>query len=418
MNMNFLKTIFHSRFFVIFLLTFVNGLSMTMLFPVLPFIVQSYGEPEVILWILLGTFSLFQFLAAPVLWALSDSYGRKPILILTQAWTLLSWIVLWIAYMLPDTELFWFVLLPILVVFLSRVFDGITWWNASVAQAVLADMSEPEDRSKVFWTNGAVFGFSLLVWPALGSLSVWSSVSFLWTAILGALISAITLGIMIFALKESLPEEKRKKELNISFKKINVFAQIIKWWSIPTVRYAIIMKIFMFISFVWYTSITALYLIDVFDFKASTIWYYLTFTWSFLIFHQAVSIRYFLKHFGDKKSLLIAFLLMWFGWIGMGASESIITFTVLYFFAVMWISLWFTTLWALFSRSADSSNQWEIMWMSTWLESLISIGAPIIVTLLYTLLPFSIYYVIWCIPFIALGISLLFCRNIKYRKKA
>lgn len=409
-----LLNICRSRFFVIFLLTFVNGLSMTMLFPVLPFIVKAYGEPEVVLWILLWTFSLFQFISAPLLGALSDSYGRKPVLILTQAGTLLSWLVLWVAYILPSQELFWFVLLPILVVFLSRAFDGITGGNASVAQAVLADMSEPEDRSKVFWMNGAVFGMALLVWPALGSFSVSTSISFLGTAILGAIISAITLAIMLFALSESLPEDKREKELKISFKTLNVFSQIIKWGKIPIVRYAIIMKVFMFISFVGYTSITALYLIDVFGFSASTIWYYLTFTGSFIIFHQAVSIRYFLKHFGDRKSLLIAFFLMWFGWLSMWTTTNIAIFTGFYFFAVMGISLGFTTLGALFSRSAEPSKQGEIMWMATGLESLISIGAPIMMTLLYTLLPFSIYYIIWAIPLVALGLSLLFCRNIKY----
>jgi len=127
----------------------------------------------------LGTFSLFQFLAAPILGALSDSYGRKPVLILTQAGTFLSWVVLGLAYLLPSSELFGFILLPIFVVFLSRMFDGITGGNASVAQAVLADLSEAKDRSNVFGMNGAVFGFSLLVGPALGSLSVGSSISFL-----------------------------------------------------------------------------------------------------------------------------------------------------------------------------------------------------------------------------------------------
>jgi len=63
---SFLKKIFSSKYFVVFLLTFVNGLSMTMLFPVLPFLVKMYGQPEVVLGILLATFSLFQFLAAPI----------------------------------------------------------------------------------------------------------------------------------------------------------------------------------------------------------------------------------------------------------------------------------------------------------------------------------------------------------------
>jgi len=251
--MNILKKVTDSKFFAIFLLTFVNGLSMTMLFPVLPFIVKSYGEPEVVLWVLLWTFSLFQFLAAPLLGSLSDSFGRKPILILTQWWTLLSWLVLWCAYLVPDKEIFGFILLPILVVFFSRMFDGITGWNASVAQAVLADMSTTEERSKVFGMNGAVFWVSLLVGPALWSFSVGFWYSFLGTAILWGIISAITLMIMIFLLRESLPEGKRKAKVKIRLREINVFAQVYKWSKIETIRYALTMKLFMFTAFVFYT---------------------------------------------------------------------------------------------------------------------------------------------------------------------
>lgn len=406
--------IIRSKYFVIFLLTFVNGLSMTMLFPVLPYIIKSYGQAEVVLWILLGTFSLFQFLAAPILWSLSDSYGRKPILILTQAGTLLSWIVLWFAYILPETYLFWVLLLPIFVIFLSRVFDGITWWNASVAQAVLADMTHPDERSKVFGMNGAVFWMALLVWPALGSFSVSFPISFLGTSILWAIISAITLIIMQTSLQETLGWEDRKEKIKIKFREINVFAQIYKWASVETIKYALVMKVFIFTSFVSYTSISALYLIDVFHFSASNIGYYLTFTWSFLIFHQAISIRYFLQKFGDRKSLLFAlwFMTLWF--IGMWLAKNILIFTLFYFIAVLWISLSFTTLWALFSRSVDSKNQWEVLWMSSWLESLISIWIPILATLVYGYINFSIFILLGIIPLFALILSFIFFRNLEY----
>jgi len=415
--MVFLKHIFASRFFVIYLLTFVNGLSMTMLFPVLPFIVKSYGEPEVVLGLLLWTFSLFQFLAAPILGSMSDSYGRKPVLILTQWWTFLSWIVLWIAYILPIQELFWYLLLPILVVFLSRMFDGITGGNASVAQAVLADMSKPEDRSRVFGMNGAVFWVSLLVWPALWSLSVSFGYSFLGTSILGALISIITLVIMIFLLQESLPTNIRKEKVKIRLREINVFAQVYKWSSIPTIRYALSMKLFMFSAFVFYTSVSALYLMDVFGFSATNIGYYLTFTGSFLIFHQFFSIRYFVSRFWDTTSLRIALCIMSFGFIGMWVSPNIFVFTILYFFWVLWIALSFTTLWALFSRCVDEKHQWEVMGMSTGVESLISIWAPVIATLLYGYLNFSIFILVWYIPCIAFMISILCFSEVKFLKK-
>ncbi len=414
--MIFFRNIFASKYFIIFLLTFVNGLSMTMLFPVLPYIIKTYQQPEVVLWVLLGTFSLFQFLAAPILGSLSDSYGRKPILIVTQAGTLLSWIVLWFAYLLPDTTLFGFILLPILVIFLSRMFDGITGWNASVAQAVLADMTNQEERSKVFGMNGAVFGMSLLVGPALGSLSVWFSISFLGTAILWAIISLITLAIMYVSFQETLAIEDRKEKVKIRFKEINVFAQIYKWGGITTIKYALIMKLFIFTSFVSYTSVSALYLMDVFGFSASNIWFYLTSTGCFLIFHQAVSIRYFLKNFWDRKSLLFALIFMAVWFTCMWLSKNIGVFTLFYFVAVLWISLSFTTLWALFSRSADKKNQWEVLGMSTWLESLISIGVPIAATFAYGYLTFSIFIIIGIIPLWALILSLLFFRKLEYTK--
>jgi MFS family permease len=89
--------------------------------------------------------------------ALSDMYGRKPVLMITQAGTFLSWVVLAIASFIPDSLSIGIISVPIFVIFISRVFDGITGGNMSVAQAILADMSKPEERTKVFGMNGAVF---------------------------------------------------------------------------------------------------------------------------------------------------------------------------------------------------------------------------------------------------------------------
>lgn len=412
-----LQNITHSRFFIIFLLTFVNGLSMTMLFPVLPFIIKFYGEPEVVLWILFATFSFFQFIAAPILWALSDKYGRKPILILTQAGTFLSWIVLAVASQLPEETLFWFVLLPILVVFLSRMFDGITWGNASVAQAVIADLTEKEERAKVFGMNGAVFGLSMMVWPALGSLSMWVSWWYLWVAVLWASISAITLAIMVFFLRESLQKDECTQYVKISFKELNFIRQIRKWWGDDMIRTVIIVKFLMFSAFVAYTSTATLYLIDEFWFTADKVGYYLTFTGSFIIFHQSVSIKLFLSKLWDRLSLSAALWILALWFFMMWASQNIYIFTVFYFFTVMGIALSFTTMWSLLSRSVDSKHQGEVMGMSTSIESFISIGIPILATYIYGLIHFPIYWVITILPFFAFLVSIFLCPNKKLRPK-
>ena len=115
---------------------------------------------------------------------------------------------------------------------------------------------------------------------------------------------------MYFLLNESLDISQRKEKMKISFKEMNIFTQFLKWKHINTVRYTLIMKAFIFFGFVGYTSISTLYLIDNFGFSEIQTGLYLTFTGSFLIFHQSVSIRYFIKKFGDRRTLLLGMLFM------------------------------------------------------------------------------------------------------------
>jgi len=408
-----LGKIFASKYFSVFLITFVNGLSMTMLFPVLPFIVKWYNQPEIVLGILLATFSLFQFLAAPIMWALSDMHGRKPVLMITQLGTFLSWVVLGIASQVPDVSV-WIISVPILIIFFSRVFDGITGWNMSVAQAILADMSTPDERTKVFGLNGAVFGFSLIIGPALGGLTIASDMWYLLTAIVWWIISLVTLWLMYKLLRESLPESKRKEKMKISFKQMNILAQFMRWRHINTVRYTILMKAFIFFGFVWYTSISTLYLIDRFNFSELQTGLYLTFTGSFLIFHQAVSIRYFVNKFRDRKSLLIGMLCMWVSFLMMWLAPNIVIFTFVYFFAILGISLCFATLGSLISRSVNEKNQGEIMGISSSFESFIAILAPVVFTALYSWIDFSPYLYIGFIPLVWFIISRIFFKNIEF----
>ena len=403
------------KYWIIFLLTFVNGLSFTILFPLLPFLIKEYSQPEVVLWILLATYSFFQFIAAPILWSLSDKYGRKPLLLLTQFGTFLSWVVLWAAYFLPSQEILWFVVLPIIVIFFSRVLDWITGWNVSIANSVLADLSEKKDRSKIFGANAAVMGLALATWPSIGSLTLGFPGSYSVTALVGGIISLITLWVIYFFLKETLSKEQRNSELKISFKKLNIYSQLQKWAQFRNIRYVLVMKVFLFLTFVSYTSISALYLVDTFWFNETTVGYYLTFTGFFLIFHQALSIRLLVNRVWDNKSLIVGSLLMGLGFIWLALSwENIYVFTVVYFFTVLWISLFLTTSNGLISKSVEPQNQGEVMGMSSSIDSFISVLAPIWVSLLYSFVPFSIYYLISLPAFLAFLLYLLFYRDVRF----
>lgn len=151
--------------FPIILLNLVNGIGGTLLIPVLPFIIRDLGYSDAIFGLLLAVYPVFQFFGAPILGTLSDHCGRKPILLVSQAGTLLSWIIFGAAYF--ATGALW----PLLIIAFSRVVDGITGGNQSVANAYLADVTTDEDRTAVFGVLGASMAVALMIGPAVGSLA-------------------------------------------------------------------------------------------------------------------------------------------------------------------------------------------------------------------------------------------------------
>ena len=118
----------HTKVLPAYLPTFVNGLGFSLLLPVLPYVVEDYGAPKVVYGLLLASYSFFQFIGAPLLGRMSDSMGRKKILMVSQAGTLLSWVIFGVAYFLPEVQLLW-LSLPLVVIALSRVLDGVTGGN-------------------------------------------------------------------------------------------------------------------------------------------------------------------------------------------------------------------------------------------------------------------------------------------------
>ena len=145
------------KFVPAYLLTLVNILGFSLMLPVLPFVVERYGGSDAVYGVLLSAYAAFQFIGAPWLGRLSDSVGRKPVLMISHAGTLLSWLIFGAAWFLPDISL-WMVSLPLLVIGISRVLDGITGGNAAVSQAYISDLATREEKTWVFGTVGGIVG--------------------------------------------------------------------------------------------------------------------------------------------------------------------------------------------------------------------------------------------------------------------
>jgi len=146
----------------IFLIVSVDVLGLTIILPLLPFYAEKFGASPAVVGLLVSTYALCQLVAGPILGRWSDHMGRRPLLLVSQIGTFIGFLIL--AY----ANALW-------LIFLSRIIDGLTAGNLSLAQAYISDVTKPEDRAKSFALIGIAFGMGFLIGPAIsGFLSQYS----------------------------------------------------------------------------------------------------------------------------------------------------------------------------------------------------------------------------------------------------
>jgi MFS family permease len=156
------RTDFHllkSPLVPIFLIVCVDVLGLTIILPLLPFYAEKMGASPTQVGFLVSTYALCQLIAGPILGRMSDHMGRRPLLLVSQVGTLIGFIILAYAHVL------W-------LVFLSRVIDGLTAGNLSLAQAYISDVTRPEERAKSFALIGIAFGMGFLIGPGISGFLV------------------------------------------------------------------------------------------------------------------------------------------------------------------------------------------------------------------------------------------------------
>jgi predicted MFS family arabinose efflux permease len=141
----------------IFIIVFIDVLGLTLIIPILPAYAQAYGASDLTVGLLLSSFAVCQFFASPVLGRLSDSLGRKPVLIASQVGMIGSYLVLGFARTL------W-------MVFLGRIIAGITAGNLSIAQAYISDVTKPEERTRTYGLIGVAFGTGFMFGPPIAGV--------------------------------------------------------------------------------------------------------------------------------------------------------------------------------------------------------------------------------------------------------
>jgi len=144
---------------IVFLTVFIDLIGFGIVIPLLPLYAKAHDPSPVALGLLMASFSAMQFLFTPLLGRLSDRVGRRPVVLISLAGTVVSYLFFAFAHSLAG-------------LFVSRLLAGIAGANIATAQAIIADVTPAEERARGMGLIGMAFGLGFIFGPALGGLAV------------------------------------------------------------------------------------------------------------------------------------------------------------------------------------------------------------------------------------------------------
>ncbi len=338
---------------VIFLTVLTNLIGFGIVIPLLPFYAQKMGASPLQVGLLFAAYSACQMIAAPLLGAWSDRWGRRPVLLLSLFGTAVSFAMLALAKDLAT-------------LFAARVIDGLSGGNITTARAYVADVTEEGDRARAFGLVGAAFGLGFVMGPALGgALSHFGYGTPAWAAV-G--LTCVAMGVAW----RYLPETARRTRAVSS-----------SWRHLPQVVRRTELRGLLGVDFAYWATAAvfqttfALFVNRRFGLDASHTGYLLS-VWGMLgVLVQLGLVGPVVRRWGERNALGGGLMLAGVGFAGAAASHSLLPFLVSTFLAALGAGISNPALVALISRSADSPDQGSVQGVASSLESLGRVVGPV-----------------------------------------
>jgi DHA1 family tetracycline resistance protein-like MFS transporter len=368
------------QLWIIIGIVILNSIGMSIVLPLLPFIVGKYlpsGQIVIGMSALMSVFAACTFFAAPALGALSDRYGRKIILIISLLGSVIGYVLFGIGGAL------W-------ILFLGRIIDGLTAGNISTLFAYVSDSTEPGERSRWFGFIGSAMGIGKLGGPALGGLlgSIDIALPFYVTA---GLIFLSGLAVH-FLLPESLAPEKRAK--HISFKSFNTFSHFKDIFSLKAIKLLLLLGVLFYAGLGIFQFNFILFLKDIYKWGPAFIGTMLTLVGIFDIGTRALLLPWLLKHFSEK-TIGIAGLIGFAIGLGLIVASTLIPSVMIISLAIIFIisgsGLFEPTYNGKLSQSVDETKQGKLQGVNQSLQSVNNMLIPLGAAAIYFFSPGALY---------------------------
>ena len=391
--------------FVIFTTVVLDSMGIGIIIPVMPALFAEVTGSEKIsdiaIWggLLASTFALMQFIFGPILGALSDRYGRKPIL-------LLALFVMAAYYLLMGfAQTLW-------LLFLGRLIGGITAATHATANAYMADISSQEEKAARFGMLGAGFGLGFVLGPLIGGLlGEWGPRAPFFAA---AMLAAANGVLCYFVLKESLKSKNRREFMWYRANPIGAILDLRKFEGI----YSLLLVFLLFtIGTSIYAAIWPFFTVERFSWSPGMIGISLTIYGVCFAIVQGVLVRPAIKIWGEKKTIIIGFCFEF---------SAMVTFAFLTDGKILIILIPLASLGvlaqpaiqAILSKSVGDDRQGAIQGVASSLNAIAMVITP--VTMTWILAVFSdktAKYYFPGMPFLFSALMVLLCLFIISRRK-
>jgi MFS transporter, DHA1 family, tetracycline resistance protein len=353
----------------IFVTILLDMLALGLIMPILPKLVESFVDNDTAraarIFGLFGTaWALMQFFFSPILGGLSDRFGRRPVVLLSNFGLALDYVLMALA-----PSLIW--------LFVGRVISGITSASVSTAFAYIADITPPERRAAVFGKVGAAFGAGFILGPAIGGLLGGIDPRLPFWAAAGLSFANTLYGLLI--LPESLPHDRRSP---FRWKSANPIGALHLLRSDGVLAGLSVVNFFAQLAHVVLPSTFVLYATYRYGWDATTVGLTLAMVGICAMVVQGVAIGPIVRRFGERRALLLGLGCGAAGFVIFGAAPN----GPLFWLGIPVMALWGVSgaaLQALTTQLVTPEQQGQLQGATTSVQSVSQLLGPFLFTLIF-----------------------------------